>query len=454
MAIDHGLQNEEQIYLDQILDLLRNTFGYDSWIANGFIKEIYAINVEDPLNEQIPTLAITKEGILYYNVSFWKKHVDTPNKVVEVITHELLHKVLGDFSRDYKENSELHNFASDSVINMTIYFMLGHADLMQSFYDTKPPMGLLRSKSGNSMLRSKFGEIYRHLYDDSRYQSKDTDCSIDQVFNALKLVMPKKYKKVVFLVSHDKNKDEGPDDETDTIDMDIDSDTRSKIASEIVDKCKKAGHGSSLWNSMISLIHSKSNLRTKLLRDFSINKNINKITEYMKEQKIVSSVIPTDPCRRDLAMLAVGIVPVIWRNKINDTKKKNLGIAVYVDVSGSMSGILPKVAGIIYSLRKNIKKVFQFSNKIAETSIEELGRGVIRSTGGTDFDCIIEHAVKNNYEKIIIFGDGWANASKENKDLAKAKISKVCMILTNLGDDKDNFFSQQYKNTYYINDIC
>jgi hypothetical protein len=454
MTIDHGLQNEEQIYLDQILDLLRNTFGYDSWIANGFIKEIYAINEKDPLHKEIPTLAITKEGILYYNVSFWKAHVDTPNKVVEVITHELLHKVLGDFSRDYKENSELHNFASDSVINMTIYFMLGHADLMQSFYGTKPPMGLLRPQSGNSMIRSKFGEIYGHLYDDSRYGNKDTDCSIDQVFSALKLIMPKKYKKVVFLGSHDQNKDKGPDEETSTIDMDIDSDTKSKIASEIVDKCKKAGSGSNLWNSMISLIHSTSNLRTRLLRDFSINKNINKITEYMKEQKIVSSVIPIDPCRRDLAMLAVGIIPVIWRNKINDTKKKNLGIAVYVDVSGSMCSILPKVAGIVYSLRKNIRKVFQFSNKIAETSIEELGRGVIRSTGGTDFDCIVEHAIDKDYQKIIIFGDGWAGISKENEILAKAKIKKVCMILTDNTDNRDNFFSQQYKNTYLIKDIC
>jgi hypothetical protein len=454
MAIDHGLQNEEQIYLDQILDLLRNTFGYDSWIANGFIKEIYAINVEDPLNEQIPTLAITKEGILYYNVSFWKKHVDTPNKVIEVITHELLHKVLGDFSRDYKENSELHNFASDSVINMTIYFMLGHADLMQSFYDTKPPMGLLRSKSGNSMLRSKFGEIYGHLYDDSRYGDKNTDCSIDQVFNALKLVMPKKYKKVVFLGSHDKEKKPGPEEETSTLDMDLDGDTKSKIASEIVDKCKVAGHGSNLWNSMISLIHSNSNLRTRLLKDFSINKNINKITEYMKEQKIISSVIPIDPCRRDIVMLAAGIIPVIWRNRINDTKKKNLGIAVYVDVSGSMNAVLPKIAGIVYSLRKNIRKVFQFSNKIVETSIEELGRGVIRSTGGTDFDCIVEHAIDKDYKKIIIFGDGFANMSKENEILAKTRIDKVCMILTDRTDNKDNFFSKQYKNTYYVKDIC
>ena len=70
-----------------------------------------------------------------------------------------------------------------------------------------------------------------------------------------------------------------------------------------------------------------------------------------------------------------------------------------------MHSVLPKVAGVIYSLRKNIRKVFQFSNKIAETTIDEMGRGVVKSTGGTDFDCIIEHAVKNDYRKIIVFGD-------------------------------------------------
>ena len=102
MTTDHGLQNEEQIYLDQILGLLRSTFGYDSWVANGFIKDIHCINNTDPLNNEIATLAISKEGVLYYNKTFWAENIDTPNKVVEAITHELLHKVFGDFGRDYK----------------------------------------------------------------------------------------------------------------------------------------------------------------------------------------------------------------------------------------------------------------------------------------------------------------------------------------------------------------
>jgi len=454
MTTKHGLQNEEKIYLEQILELLRTTFGYDSWIANGFIKEIYCIEEDDALAEDIETMAISKEGVLYYNKKFWKENIDTPNKVVEVITHELLHKVLGDFSRDYKDGKDLHNFAADSIINMTIYHMLGHADLMVSFYGTKPPMGILRPKSGVSVLKSKFGKVYEYLYNDSRYSNTVTEnCSIDQVMNALKLIMPKKYKKVVFLGSH--NKDAEKDEEnSESIHLEIDPSDKSKIASEILDKCKKAGGGSTLWNSMISVIHSRSNLRTHLLKDFSINKNINRITKYIREQKMVQSVIPIDPCRRDMAMLACGIIPVMWRNRVNSDRKKVSGVAVYVDVSGSMASILPKVAGIVYSLRKNIKKVFQYSNKVEETTIEELGNGVIKTTGGTDFDCIIEHACKNKYEKIIVIGDGYANASTASKKLAEENIKKVCMILTDTTDNSDNFFSKKYKNTYYLNDLC
>ena len=43
MSTSHGLEKESEIYLEQILDLLRAEYGYDCWIANGFIKEIYAV---------------------------------------------------------------------------------------------------------------------------------------------------------------------------------------------------------------------------------------------------------------------------------------------------------------------------------------------------------------------------------------------------------------------------
>ena len=447
MSTSHGLEKESEIYLEQILDLLRAEYGYDCWIANGFIKEIYAVTPDDDLASEIETLAISAEGTLYYNVKFWEKHVDTPNKVIEVITHELLHKVFGDFAREYNGNRELHNIASDAVINATIYWMLGHADLMTAFYKAGAPEGILRPHS-DAIERSKFKNVYGTLY--GHYRSEDP--SVADVFAALKTIMPKKTKKITFIGDHKEKEGEGEDNPA--IDAGIKADDMSKVAIDIAKKCKEAGVNNSLLDSVISILHTRTNMRNSLLKDFSINKNINRITNYIKDRRIVSSVFPINPSRRDIAMLASGIVPVLWRNQVKDDKKKNQGVAVYVDVSGSMHTILPKVLSVISSLRKNINKVFQFSNKVSEASLEDTSKGKIKSTGGTDFDCIVEHAVKNEYSKIIVISDGYAGITPDNEAKCKANIEKACMILIAKSDNKDNFISNHYDQTYYLDDLC
>ena len=119
-----------------------------------------------------------------------------------------------------------------------------------------------------------------------------------------------------------------------------------------------------------------------------------------------------------------------------------------------MHTILPKVLSVISSLRKNINKVFQFSNKVSEASLEDTSKGKIKSTGGTDFDCIVEHAVKNEYSKIIVISDGYAGITPDNEAKCKANIEKACMILIAKSDNKDNFISNHYDQTYYLDDLC
>jgi hypothetical protein len=264
----------------------------------------------------------------------------------------------------------------------------------------------------------------------------------------------KNHKKVVFLGTHVEGDSDEENEESKCLDASISADDVSKIAMEISKKCRESGYQNAFMNSVISLIESRSNMRNNLLRDFSVNKNINKITDYISDKKIISSVFPTNPSRRDLAMLACGITPVLWRNTVNADKKKSSGLAVYLDVSGSMYAILPKVLSVIRSLRKNINRIFQFSNQVTETSFSSLLEGHIKTTGGTDFNCIIEHAVKNDYSKIIVFSDGYADITEENKKKCKADISKACMILIEKSDNKNNFISKTYNKTYYLDDLC
>ena len=116
----------------------------------------------------------------------------------------MLHKVFGDFAREYNGNRELHNIASDAVINATIYWMLGHADLMTAFYKAGAPEGILRPHS-DAIERSKFKNVYGTLY--GHYRSEDP--SVADVFAALKTIMPKKTKKITFIGDHKEKEGEG-----------------------------------------------------------------------------------------------------------------------------------------------------------------------------------------------------------------------------------------------------
>jgi hypothetical protein len=83
---------------------------------------------------------------------------------------------------------------------------------------------------------------------------------------------------------------------------------------------------------------------------------------------------------------------------------------VYLDVSGSMAGLLPHLLGLLipYSA-KGYAFVYQFSNKVEAMPTDDLRRGRIRSTMGTDINCVLKHMLeaKPFARKALIVTDGY-----------------------------------------------
>jgi len=68
---------------------------------------------------------------------------------------------------------------------------------------------------------------------------------------------------------------------------------------------------------------------------------------------------------------------------------------VYLDVSGSMSSDLPWLVRIFADLvRMGRVRVFLFSNGVFPVTSENLRKGHIRTTWGTDLDCVLDHVIK------------------------------------------------------------
>ena len=81
---------------------------------------------------------------------------------------------------------------------------------------------------------------------------------------------------------------------------------------------------------------------------------------------------------------------------------------VYLDVSGSMGELLPRLVGLLrpHALAGRAK-VFQFSTTVWPLPAAELRRGLITSTGGTNINPVLEHALAaKRVRRILVVTDG------------------------------------------------
>ena len=85
-------------------------------------------------------------------------------------------------------------------------------------------------------------------------------------------------------------------------------------------------------------------------------------------------------------MLAAGIAPFHYHNERPQITTVQHGLAVYLDVSGSVNRYLPKIIALLRCLENELKSIFLFSNEVVEVPFKTLLAGRVQTTFGTDFD--------------------------------------------------------------------
>lgn len=90
---------------------------------------------------------------------------------------------------------------------------------------------------------------------------------------------------------------------------------------------------------------------------------------------------------------------------------------MYLDVSGSMSRMLPALLGLIipYAVRREVS-IYQFSTAVAPLTVDDLRKGHLTTTGGTQINCVFEHILEyeDDLDKVILLTDGAVGAPKHN----------------------------------------
>jgi hypothetical protein len=190
------------------------------------------------------------------------------------------------------------------------------------------------------------------------------------------------------------------------------------MTSDDFEQGEDGGKGTTLREQFIhtckARLESAQRLRKKLneKRELSPQARIQQAIEDLAQNNRRRSVVPYFHDRRASAKFSSGVMPLFYRKKKTGAK---MVVPCYVDVSGSQTHVLPTVLPVVARLRETIgDEVYCFSNHIFDCPVLKLSQGYIKTSGGTDFDIIADHIIKNNFKSALILTDGQACLSDEN----------------------------------------
>jgi len=219
---------------------------------------------------------------------------------------------------------------------------------------------------------------------------------------------------------------------------------------------RKAGKGGDLRdrqlknfiedNAAIKAI--RNNLKVKLVIS-PVSRIFKAIEDYVPRVS-VRSVVPNFHDRRTATMYAKGRMPVFHTRPQIGSK---VLVPCYLDVSGSQEHVLDHTSLAVSKLRQELGNVvYCFSTKIYEAKVTSLkNRDSIQSTGGTDFDIVAEHILKNNFRCAVIITDGEASLDSRLAEKLKQRNVQITVGWTTPSPSKYPL-EQVAKKTFFVFD--
>lgn len=410
-----------QITIETVRDALRHGLGPDSFVA-GFVRSV----TEDP---QIPTACINAKGDLRYNPEFVRNNVKTSVDLFCLVFHETLHPVFGHFIHP---NDPVSNIACDAIINSVISNLFaeasGSGSLFRRIYPERDLPGILRPDS--RMQFSRYDKLYDYLY--PRMQ-RQTTMSAGEVIQTLRTLAPAAITHVLLLGSH------GASEARPGESIRLPEDTVQGISKDFLRALPATGSGAGYWDHLkellVEVLKTKKTIRQSLLSAYTTRRKLDGFFEQGQRTRRITSPFPINPSRRDLVLLSAGLWPGFFRNRQPEVTFHQKGIAVFLDVSGSVNDHLPGIIGLLARFRDRIRTIHLFSNAVVEAPFGALCQGRLQTTYGTDFDCIARTILEKEYERSVVITDGIAGLKEDQSEALRKAGSRVLTVL--FGGKKD-----------------
>ena len=157
------------------------------------------------------------------------------------------------------------------------------------------------------------------------------------------------------------------------------------------------------------------------------------------------------PSRGEAFQLALGFVPPFWTAELEADVEDDQRVQLYLDVSGSMDELLPFLFRLVPALDDHLGgKLRLFSNEVVETTVQAVAAGECQTTGGTDFDCVLDDALARRCRRILVITDGYARLDAGLAGRAQVEGLQVYVVLSGTPVRRDNPLSELARETWEV----
>jgi hypothetical protein len=321
------------------------------------------------------------------------------------------------------------------------------------------------SKEVREYARDHFPKLLESLYLADNDKSRDL-ISVENIYFLMLeyyRLYPKEKSNTFLLGNHgDTDSDENKDSldlDTESIDKNLKEDIQREIRiniKQIKNKNQQPGAGGKIQCNIFELEDTSDKINLDVFKKFRFDhifKNIKAQTVKTTDMYSKSPVVPFQLSRSDAFLLSTGYTPLLWNTRVFHEEKEYSALPIYLDVSGSMNEELPYVVKLLANLDEEIDHVWGFSTHVKKITIDQLKKGGISSWGGTNFDCIVSHALEHKLKNILIITDGYAYLTSYPRNQKIDKIEQAIVLLTGDQNDKNNYFSKIYQQSYNLKEF-
>ena len=402
--------------------------------------------LEVECSDGVPTACVTngERSRLLLNPGFVARHCRTDAHLAMLVLHELYHVLLG-HTRLYARVTPAQNWAFDCLINAQLCRLFPSPRYTSFFTQFVPGDGsvadLLAPPNGwhahlepdvqaHARRRAieanpRLGETHWRLYGDD-------SITTDELYRLLNRVVAESgggsLEGATLLGNH------APDADADTgLHPEAMREVREIVARwPIVERRSGRDQGGELREERLTP-GERRRQAVAVLRQ-ALARAAGREGEGMARRAGVEALDTLTPLdggsdRRAAVQRALGQEPLLFAAQVARRCAVPMErVRVYLDVSGSMEGVLaPLYAALAGCLDQVEPVIYGFSTAIGPLTHAQLRRGVRLTTGGTEIDAVTAHLLAGSARRALIVTDGWVGRIPAAQ-LAKLRQRRVQLV--------------------------